>query len=155
MFLRKTKGRLLRPKDEILMSDPRHGGAYWDFSETCAAESVFSQGITGYLSRTMSNVILQSAMSVFILWYNRAVSASASLACSHLCHEEEKQTTVTTDCWAAEVLNPARISKYSTCKTATINILISQIIIFSYIYKFSLHFCQINKGSSKLTNHRF
>lgn len=39
---------------------------------------------------------------------------------SDLCRDKEKQTTVwTTDCWSADILYPARMNKYTTCKTAT------------------------------------
>ena len=43
-------------------------------------------------------------------------------------HEEENQTTATTDCWAAQVLYTPRMGKNSTCKTATIDIFSSQTI---------------------------
>jgi len=42
-------------------------------------------------------------------------------------NEKENQTTMIMDCWAA-VLNQARLGKYSICKTATMSILISQMI---------------------------
>lgn len=72
--------------------------------------NVFSQDAIGYFSRTVAGLIgpmLQERGFVdteYVYW---------TVCMAH--HEEENETTATTDCWAAEDSYSAWMGKYSTC----------------------------------------
>ena len=109
--------------------------AYVRIWETCCRQD---EELHVYFSRTMPGLILQELQQrgfIGIEWVSLTglpavqiclILKIASYWKSH--HEEENQTTVTTDCWAAQVLYTPRMGKNFTCKTATTDIFRSQTI---------------------------
>ena len=110
--------------------------------DICCHQDDFSQELHANFSRTMPGLILHELQQrgfvgreCVCLTGLPALPALAWSVSYWKCmphHEEENQTAVTTDCWAAHVLYTPGMGKNFTCKTATIEIFSSQTITKCY-----------------------
>ncbi len=105
---------------------------YWDCTETYTAIKITSfMGSPWLLAQDNTGSHFACAITAWFcrhMWMWLDVSRSVSYWKYMAHHEKENQTTMTMDCWAAEVLYQARLGKTFACKTLKISIHNSQMI---------------------------
>ena len=108
------------------------GGLCWNFGDAAVKGMTFPRNFSGLFQQDNArpHYIQRGFVGIECMyaWLACLQSRSVSYWKCMAHHEEENQTMVTTDCWAAQVLYTPRMGKNSTCKTATIDIFSSQTV---------------------------